>query len=432
MIKAISLVLLAGFGIGTSTAAYAQMQQGYANDKPDVTVDRSVLQDLKNYQPPPMFGGDLMPPATNRVNGRPVAPDAPKSVEVTPVTNPTPKAIAAPSAPTLTTPNAEDLLNHPTQNFHVLTERNASMTAPTAPPLDNANGPLLPLPDDDTDPVIEHAKAMKAKAAKESAKTTSKKADVQKSEKKEPKKEVKKEAKKKDVAVEKKAEKKSEPVEKQTEKSAPVKTEATKLIPANPNAYKPKTPQSMPAIPPIQVEKNILPPMSNSPLPTLPPTTDTTIPITKPTPGLRMMDAALERQMESDDNKIKEQLAETNIKTVKPGTEKIEAPSKASGGKTLVFTGNETNLSDKMMGQIKNLILPELLKDTKSRIQIISFATAPDKTENSARRISLSRALAVRDALKDLKIDTARIDVRALPSVGNSVPPDKVDIVLLK
>jgi len=145
-----------------------------------------------------------------------------------------------------------------------------------------------------------------------------------------------------------------------------------------------------------------------------------------------MMDAALERQMESDDNKIKEQLAETNIKTVKPGTEKIEAPSKASGGKTLVFTGNETNLSDKMKGQIKNQILPELLKDTKSRIQIISFATAPDKTENSARRISLARALAVRDALKDLKIDTARIDVRALPSVGNSVPPDKVDIVLLK
>jgi hypothetical protein len=432
MIKTISLVLLAGFGIGTSTAAYAQMQQGYANDKPDVTVDRSVLQDLKNYQPPPMFGGDLMPPATNKVNGKPTTPDVQKSVEVTPVSNPTPKAIAAPSAPTLTTPNAEDLLNHPTQNFHVLTERNASMTVPTAPPLDNASGPLLPLPDDDTDPVIEHAKAMKAKAAKEAAKTNSKKSDVQKSEKKEPK----KEAKKKDVTVEKKAEKKSEPAEKHLEKPATVKTEATKLIPANPNAYKPKTQQSMPAVPPIEVEKNILPPMSNSPLPSLPPTTDTTMPITKPTPGLRMMDAALERQMESDDTKIKEQLAETNVKTVKPGTEKIEAPSKASaqtsGGKTLIFTGNETNLSDKMMGQIKNLILPELIKDNKSRIQIISFATAPDKTESSARRISLSRALAVRDALKDLQIDTARMDVRALPSVGNSTPPDKVDIVLLK
>jgi len=106
------------------------------------------------------------------------------------------------------------------------------MTAPTAPPLDNASGPLLPLPDDDTDPVIEHAKAMKAKAAKESTETTSKKADVQKSEKKEPKKEVKKEAKKKDVAVEKKAEKKSEPVEKQTEKSAPLK-------PRPPNLFRP-------------------------------------------------------------------------------------------------------------------------------------------------------------------------------------------------
>ncbi len=401
MIKAISLVLLAGFGIGTSTTAYAQMQQGYTNDKPEVTVDRSVLQDLKNYQPPPMFGGDLMPPTTNRVGSLPAATEVKKSVEVTPPTNPIPAALAAPSAPTLTAPNAEDLLNHPTQNFHVLTERNASMTAPTEP-LDNANGPLLPLPDEDSNP---------PKSAK-------------------PKKVEKKKEPPKALPVTKtKTDKKTEAVQ----KPKTVKIEATKLIPANPNAYKPKSPQSMPAIPPIKVEKNILPPMSGSPLPSLPPTTDTTIPLTKPTPGLRMMDAALERQMESDENKIKEQLAETTVKTVKPGTEKIEPPPKtATSSKTLVFASNEINLSDKMKAQIKTNILPDLKKDTKARIQILSFATAPDKTENSARRVALSRALVIRDTLKDLKIDTARIDVRALPSQGNSVPPDKVDIVLLK
>lgn len=195
----------------------------------------------------------------------------------------------------------------------------------------------------------------------------------------------------------------------------------------------------MPAIPPIKVEKNILPPLSGSPLPVLPSTNDTTEKIEKPSVGVRMMDAALERQMESDTNKIKEQLADTNIKTVKPGTEKVEAPKKAAkqapvkaSDKSLVFANHDITLTDKMKGQIKNQILPELQADKQSRIQILSFATAPDQTETSARRISLLRSLAVRDYLKSLQIDTSRIDVRALPSQGNSIPPNKVDIVLLK
>lgn len=425
MIKRASLVLLVGFAIGTSTAAHAQMQQGYANDKPDVTVDRSVLQDLKGYQPPPMFGGDLMPPTTNRIGAAPPVAEVKKNVEVTPPSKPIPAAVVAPKTATMTAPNAEDLLSHPTQNFHVLTERNTSMTAPPEP-LDNANGPLLPLPDEDIDPAREHAKALKAKAVKEAEKKEPKKADVKKDTKK-------KDADKKAVAEKAVAEKaKPAALTATIKKAEAVKVEPIKITPPNPNAYRPKSPQSMPAVPPIKVEKNILPPMANSPLPSLPPTTDTTELITKPSPGLRMMDAALERQMESDETKIKEQLAETNIKTVKPGTETEKIESKSTGGKALVFASNQISLSDKSKSQIKKQILPDLQKDTKSRIQIISFATADDKTENSARRISLSRALEVRDYLKSLKIDTERIDVKALPSTDNATPTNKVDIVLLK
>lgn len=425
MIKA-SLVLLIGLGAISSTSAHAQMQQGYANGQPDVTVDRSVLQDLKGYQPPPMFGGDLMPPATNRVDTtRQVVEEPPrKSVEVTPPTNPVPAAVRPPTTAAMTAPNAEDLLNHPTQNFHVLTERNASLTAPSEPsePLDNANGPLLPLPDDDdADPAKVHAKAIKAKTVKEETKKETKKADIKKDDKK-------KESAKKEVA------KKEKPAEKKAETAKPekVKIEATKIVPPNPNAYRPKTAQSMPAVPPIKVEKNVLPPMagmSNSPLPVLPPTTDPNVQPEKPTPGLRMMDAALERQMESDETKIKEQLADTDVKTVKAPADK---KSSKSSSKTLVFAASQTNVPDKMKAQIKSQILPELTKDTKSRIQIISFATSPDKTESAARRLSLSRALAVRDVLKDMQIDTSRIDVRALPTEGNASPADKVNIVLLK
>lgn len=428
MIRRASLVFLfslLGFGAIGSLSAHAQMQQGYANGQPDVTVDRSVLQDLKGYQPPPMFGGDMMPPTTNRVDTSPRVEKPQKNVEVTPLSNSPATAVTPPPAATMTSPDAEALLNHPTQNFHVLTERSASMTAPSEP-LDNADGPLLPLPDDvASDPAREHAKAVKAKTELQNS-------PVKKSSpKKEDKKKNKSTEKAKAVAEEKKAS--------VAKKPETVVIEGAKTIPPNPDAYKPKAPQSMPAIPPVKVEKNILPPMSNSPLPNLPPTSDTTIPIEKPTPGLRMMDAALERQMESDENKIKEQLAETTIKTVKspettPAAKTSTAPE--TSGKTLIFSANETNLSRKMMAQIKNLILPELRKElqknTRSRIQIISFATAPDKTETSARRISLARSLAVRDYLKTLEVDVSRIDVRALVTEGNAVPADRIDLVLLK
>ena len=459
MFKKAALVAFLSVGMFT-TSAHAQMQQGYANGKPDVTVDRSVLQDLKGYQPPPMFGGDLMPPTTNRIDpttriAPPPKEEQRKSVEVTPPAQPIPTAVAAPANPTMTAPNAEDLLNHPTQNFHVLTERNASMTAPSSAATEPLDGPLLPLPDDDNDPAKAHARAVKVKAQKEAAE-----ADIKKTEKKDiPK--VKDDKKKTDKKDDKTKAKKDNPKEAPKKEKAeeivkPVAKKAaepkagivlsdspkikTDLIKPNPNAYRPKAPQSMPAIPPIQVEKNILPPLSGSPLPNLPPPSDTSEKIENPSIGVRMMDAALERQMETDDSKIKEQLAATKVKTLtKEAPDPVIKPEKSvapkgtkTSQKTLVFKAEDTNLTDKMKAQIKSQILPEVQKDKTARIQILSFASAPNADDSTARRISLARALAVRDYLKEANIDVGRMDVRALPSDGNSVPPDKIDVVLLK
>ena len=130
-----------------SPNAHAQMPQGYTDEKPNVTIDRSVLQDLKDYEPPPMFGNDLMPPVTNRIDtSRHELP----SIKMT---APKPEALLPKD------PKVEDLLNHPTENFHVHTERNAAPPAAPLPshpgtvlpkknPLPQNNGPLLPLPED--------------------------------------------------------------------------------------------------------------------------------------------------------------------------------------------------------------------------------------------------------------------------------------------
>jgi len=65
--------------------------------------------------------------------------------------------------------------------------------------------------------------------------------------------------------------------------------------------------------------------------------------------------------------------------------------------------------------------------DASTQLLILAYSSGDDASK--ARRLSLSRALAVRSFLKDQGVPSARIEVRAL---GNKVPegsPDRVDLV---
>ena len=324
--------------------AVAQTQQGYSNERPQIVIDNSVLEDLKGYQPPPMFDD-----------------------------NTTSQPIEPPISPVLTAPKAEILLNHPVQNFRVLTERNSQVQK------------LVPVPTPRIPQKIEN---------KESVIPI--------------KKDAPKEPKKKEVI--------------QQALKNPIKTSQSQK-----EAYKPKASPTMPAVPPIHVEKDILPAL---PLPT--PDAKN---ISTPSIGERMIDAALESKIEKDDVKIKEKLAEEKNNLVKKPKQEKTAPEKKSIVKiqnnSLEFQMGQMDLTDKIETQIRKSILPEITNDLNSRIQILSFATSPDKSESTAKRISLTRALSVRDYLKKMNIDMSRIDVRALAS-DNSIPPDRVDIILLK
>jgi len=50
---------------------------------------------------------------------------------------------------------------------------------------------------------------------------------------------------------------------------------------------------------------------------------------------------------------------------------------------------------------------------------------------SKARRLSLSRALAVRTYLIEQGIGSTRIDVRALGNAAEGGPPDRVDLLML-
>jgi len=64
------------------------------------------------------------------------------------------------------------------------------------------------------------------------------------------------------------------------------------------------------------------------------------------------------------------------------------------------------------------------------RAQIVAYAAGTNDTASQARRLSLSRALAVRSYLIEKGIASTRLDVRALGHQVDSGSPDRVDLTL--
>lgn len=398
-------LLLTLFFMTYPVATNAQIQQGYeaSSDAPQVQVDRSVLGDLKGYEPPPMF-------ANPSVENTPQT----ENIQAIPLTTPTTATtkVPAPEAPSLTVPDApkaEDILNHPVENFHVLTERNPQLTQPESP---------APSPAPHKQGEEKRASSPKGittqplpprKPQQIAAPTTS--APRQQEQIAKPKKQA--------------------PTEDKIVTIPAKKIEPPAVIKPT-TAYRPTSGKSMPAVPPIQVERaELAPPMQGTALPALPPTTDGKTEPRNPTIGERIMDASLLSHIESDEEKIKEKLTTTSKQAALKPTEPKPYPKDISDN-SLVFTSDQTELTAEAKTRLEQKIIPNLSKNPQSRIQILSFAKASDGTESSSRRLSLSRALVVRDYLLARKIDAARIDVRALANQGSGTPADRVDIVLLK
>jgi outer membrane protein OmpA-like peptidoglycan-associated protein len=73
--------------------------------------------------------------------------------------------------------------------------------------------------------------------------------------------------------------------------------------------------------------------------------------------------------------------------------------------------------------------LAESMKAQESlRLQIVAYAAGGDLTASTARRLSLSRALAVRTVLIEQGVRSTRIDVRALGDKVSDQPANRVDL----
>ncbi|MEQ9524809.1 MAG: OmpA family protein, partial [Thalassobaculum sp.] len=111
------------------------------------------------------------------------------------------------------------------------------------------------------------------------------------------------------------------------------------------------------------------------------------------------------------------------------------APSPSSQGAAgdvvrVPFDANQSALPPAASAGL-DAVVARLRKDSSLRVQLMAYADGDEDNANKARRLSLSRALAVRAYLIDKQIQSTRMDVRALGNRTKDSPKDRVDVVLV-
>jgi len=112
-------------------------------------------------------------------------------------------------------------------------------------------------------------------------------------------------------------------------------------------------------------------------------------------------------------------------------TASLPAAASASGASRLSFEGGSAALSDAARAELDKTAAG--LSGNEQRLQVVAYAASQGNNTSAARRLSLSRALAVRSYLIDKGIRSTRIDVRAMgtPEAASGGPADRVDLVLV-
>jgi outer membrane protein OmpA-like peptidoglycan-associated protein len=129
--------------------------------------------------------------------------------------------------------------------------------------------------------------------------------------------------------------------------------------------------------------------------------------------------------------------APTRMAKANPPPANVTAPP-ATGGETpglskrsvILFAPQAADPAESALGAIKFLAgdLNSAMTSASSRVQIQAFGGNRGDKGSDARRLSLKRALAIRQVLIDDGVPAERIDVRAMGGVDDKGPADRVDV----
>lgn len=102
----------------------------------------------------------------------------------------------------------------------------------------------------------------------------------------------------------------------------------------------------------------------------------------------------------------------------------------AAGQQFRLMFGAGAATVENAAGTQLDAIAKALKTDEALRLQLLAYSGGGAQTPSQARRMSLSRALAVRSRLIKEGVRSTRIDVRALGNKSEGGPPDRVDVIV--
>ena len=97
----------------------------------------------------------------------------------------------------------------------------------------------------------------------------------------------------------------------------------------------------------------------------------------------------------------------------------------------IIFRSDEVRLTNTEQKKLEKLAI-KLLNEPNQRLQLVAYATTTSENASVARRLSLLRALKIRNILIEKGVSATTMSVRALGDRVKSDPPDRVDIIMTK
>lgn len=111
-------------------------------------------------------------------------------------------------------------------------------------------------------------------------------------------------------------------------------------------------------------------------------------------------------------------------------TTSASAATPSTAGLQVTFGSGQTDLSPASAAAIQGLVKSSPSGGDAS-FNVVAYAAGTPEDPSTARRLSLSRALAVRSALMADGVSSSRIFVRALGAKEGDTTPDRVDLAVL-
>lgn len=127
--------------------------------------------------------------------------------------------------------------------------------------------------------------------------------------------------------------------------------------------------------------------------------------------------------------KAEKPVQRASIEPSKPSKPRIVAGAKKD---TIAFAPNASDPSTSAVASIRTLAgsLNSALSDASARVQLMAYAGMRGEKSSDTRRLSLKRALVVRQLLIDDGVPAERIDVFALGGADDEGPLDRVDVLI--